>query len=309
MELLLSFHFIPLIGAFVHSILNNNNIHRYRVYSLIKPCSIFKEAASKKEGSALKVVLLAGGFGTRFSEETHLKPKPMIEIGDKPILWHIMQQYSKYGYNDFILCLGYKSHVIKEYFANYFLYHSDVTFDFGKENECTIHQKMVEPWKVTLVDTGLYSMTGGRVKRIQKYVGNEPFMLTYGDGVSDINIKELVEFHQSHGKFATLTTTQPPGRFGTLKLSNNNRVEQFQEKVLGDGGWISAGFFVLEPQVFNYLNNGDQTVFEKEPLENLARDQQLMAYKHEGFWHPMDTLRDKNHLEKLYQSEQAPWLR
>lgn len=257
----------------------------------------------------MKVVLLAGGFGTRFSEETHVKPKPMIEIGDKPILWHIMQHYSNYGYNDFIICLGYKSHVIKEYFANYFLYHSDVTFDFGKDNQCTIHQKKAEPWKVTLVDTGLHSMTGGRVKKIQKYVGDEPFMLTYGDGVSDINIKELVKFHQSHGKLATLTTTQPPGRFGTLKLSNNNRVEQFQEKIQGDGGWINAGFFVLQPEVFNYINKGDQTVFEKEPLENLAKDQQLMAYKHEGFWHPMDTLRDKNHLEKLYHSDQTPWLK
>jgi glucose-1-phosphate cytidylyltransferase len=255
----------------------------------------------------VKVLILAGGFGTRISEETHLKPKPMIEIGDKPIIWHIMKLYSSYGYNDFIICLGYKSHVIKEYFLNYYLYNSDLTFDFQKGNEFIIHQHSVEPWRVTLVDTGLNTMTGGRIKKVQDYVGNESFMLTYGDGVSDVNIKELVEFHRSHGKLATLTTTQPQGRFGVLSLSNDQRVEKFQEKIQGDGGWINAGFFVLQPEVFNYLNNGEQTIFEKEPLENLAKDGQLMAYKHNGFWYPMDTLRDKKYLQEMWESSKAPW--
>ncbi|MGG3888363.1 glucose-1-phosphate cytidylyltransferase [Metabacillus fastidiosus] len=257
----------------------------------------------------MKILILAGGFGTRISEETHLKPKPMIEIGDKPILWHIMQQYSSYGFNDFIICLGYKSHVIKEYFSNYFLYNSDVTFDFQKENKCTIHHNSAEPWKVTLVETGLNTLTGGRVKRVQKYVGNEPFMLTYGDGIGNVNIKKLVEYHRSHGKLATVTATQPQGRFGALSLSSDQSVERFQEKIHGDGGWINAGFFVLQPEVFNYLNNGDQTVFEKEPLENLAKDGQLMAFKHNGFWHPMDTLRDKKYLEEVWDSGKAPWKR
>jgi glucose-1-phosphate cytidylyltransferase len=262
---------------------------------------------TKERGKNVKVVILAGGFGTRISEETHLKPKPMIEIGDKPILWHIMKLYSSHGYNDFIICLGYKSHVIKEYFFNYFLYNSDLTFKFHKGNEFIIHQHSVEPWKVTLIDTGLNTMTGGRIKKVQDYVGNQPFMMTYGDGVSDVNIKELVEFHRSHGKLATLTSTQPEGRFGVLSLSSDQKVEKFQEKIQGDGGWINAGFFVLQPQVFNYLNQGDQTIFEKEPLENLAKDGQLMAYKHSGFWYPMDTLRDKRYLQELWESNKAPW--
>lgn len=231
----------------------------------------------------------------------------MIEIGEKPILWHIMKLYSSYGFNDFIICLGYKSHVIKEYFSNYFLYNSDVTFDFQQENKCIFHQHTAEPWKVTLVETGLHSLTGGRIKRVQRYVGDEPFMLTYGDGVSDVNIKDLVDFHRSHGKLATVTATQPQGRFGALSLSSNHQVEKFEEKIQGDGGWINAGFFVLEPEVFNYIQNGDQTIFELDPLENLAKDGQLMAFKHMGFWHPMDTLRDKKYLEGLWKSGNAPW--
>lgn len=255
----------------------------------------------------MKVVLLAGGFGTRISEETHLKPKPMIEIGEKPILWHIMKLYSRYGFNEFIICLGYKSHVIKDYFSNYFLYNSDVTFDFDQENTSTFHQHTVEPWKVTLVETGLNTLTGGRIKRIQDYVGNEPFMLTYGDGVSDVNIKDLVEYHRSHGKLATVTATQPQGRFGALSLSPDLKVDRFQEKIHGDGGWINAGYFVLQPEVFDYIKSGDQTVFEKEPLENLAKNGQLMAFKHSGFWHPMDTLRDKKYLEEIWSTGNAPW--
>jgi glucose-1-phosphate cytidylyltransferase len=255
----------------------------------------------------VKVLILAGGFGTRISEETDLKPKPMIEIGDKPILWHIMKLYSSYGFNDFIICLGYKSHVIKEYFSNYFLYNSDITFDLQKRNECIIHKNSAEPWKVTLVDTGSNTLTGGRIKRVQDYVGNEPFMVTYGDGVSDVNIKDLVEFHRSHGKLATVTTTQPEGRFGVLSLSVDQKVEKFQEKIKGDSSWINAGFMVLQPEVFNYLINGDQTVFEKEPLENLAKDGQLMAFKHTGFWYPMDTLRDKQYLQEIWASGKAPW--
>lgn len=231
----------------------------------------------------------------------------MIEIGDKPILWHIMQLYFSHGFNDFIICLGYKSNVIKEYFSNYFLYNSDVTFDFNKENTCLFHRSAAENWKVTLVDTGLNTLTGGRIKRVQKYVGDEPFMLTYGDGVSDVNIKELVEFHRSHGKLATVTSTQPQGRFGVLSLSPDQRVEKFQEKIQGDGGWINAGFFVFQPEVFNYLNNGDQTVFEKDPLENLAKDRQLMAFKHTGFWHPMDTIRDQRYLQEIWDSDKVPW--
>lgn len=257
----------------------------------------------------MKVVILAGGFGTRISEETHLKPKPMVEIGGKPILCHIMQLYSNYGFNDFIICLGYKSHVVKEYFANYFLYNSDVSFDFRNGNKITIHEHFAQPWKVTLVETGLKTLTGGRIKKIQKYVGDEPFMLTYGDGVGDINIKKLVEFHRCHGKYATITTTQPQGRFGILSLSPDQKVEKFQEKIKGSTEWINAGFFVLQPEVFNYLNNDEQTIFEKEPLERLAKDGQLMAFKHTGFWHPMDTLRDKNYLEEIWSSGYVPWLK
>lgn len=254
----------------------------------------------------MKVVILAGGYGSRISEESHIKPKPLIEIGEKPIICHIMSIYSHYGYNDFIICLGYKGFLIKEYFAHYFMYQSDVTFDFRNDNQMIIHDRSVEPWKVTLVDTGKDTMTGGRVKRIQPYVGDEPFLLTYGDGVSSINIRDLVDFHRSHGKLATVTATQPPGRFGALKLSGDNCVAGFQEKPKGDGGWINAGFFVMEPQVFDYIE-GDQIVLEKEPLESLAKANQLMAYKYSGFWHPMDTLRDKNYLEELWRSRKAEW--
>lgn len=254
----------------------------------------------------MKVVILAGGFGTRISEESHLKPKPMIEIGERPILWHIMKLYSHYGFNDFIVCLGYKGYYIKEYFAHYFLHESDVTFDFRNKSERVVHQHSAEPWTVTLVNTGLETMTGGRVKRIQPYIGNEPFMLTYGDGVANVNIEELVAYHKAHGKIATVTSTQPSGRFGALALSETNEVLGFQEKPKGDGAWINGGFFVLESSVFDYIE-GDATVLEKEPLESLARDNELVAYKHAGFWQPMDTLRDKNQLEELWKAGQAPW--
>ena len=254
----------------------------------------------------MKVVILAGGFGTRISEESHLKPKPMIEIGEYPIIWHIMKTYSAYGFREFIICLGYKGYKIKDYFLNYFLYKSDITVDFQNENKQIIHHHDAEPWKITLVETGLETLTGGRVKRIQKYIGNESFMLTYGDGVGNIDIRELVQFHKNHGKLATLTATQPSGRFGALTIVENHQVESFKEKTKGDGGWISGGFFVLQPEIFDYLEN-DQTIFEKDPLENLAINGQLMAYKHSGFWHPMDTLRDKNYLEELWKSNNAPW--
>ena len=230
----------------------------------------------------------------------------MIEIGGKPILWHIMKIYSYYGFNDFIICLGYKGYYIKEYFANYFLHQSDITFDFANNNQKIIHNHSAEPWRVTLVNTGMETMTGGRVKRIQKYINNEPFMLTYGDGVADIDIQKLLEYHQNHGKIATVTSTQPSGRFGALKLSDNNEVLGFQEKPKGDGGWINAGFFVMQPEVFKYIKD-DATILEKDPLENLAKDQQLAAYKHDSFWQPMDTLRDKNLLDELWQTSNAPW--
>jgi glucose-1-phosphate cytidylyltransferase len=251
----------------------------------------------------MKAVILAGGFGTRISEETYLKPKPMVEIGAKPILWHIMKTYSFFGINEFIICLGYKGYVIKEYFANYFLHMSDVTFDM-KKNKIKIHRNDCEPWIVTLVDTGSNSMTGGRLKRIVPYV-DEDFCFTYGDGVSDINIAKLVEFHKAHGKLATLTAVQPPGRFGTLVLERN-RVSRFKEKPKGDGNWINGGFFVLSPQVAHYID-GDHTYWEREPMERLAKDGQLIAYKHHGFWQAMDTLRDKNHLEELWAKGNAPW--
>jgi glucose-1-phosphate cytidylyltransferase len=254
----------------------------------------------------MKVVILAGGFGTRISEESHLKPKPMIEIGERPILWHIMKTYSSYGFNDFVICLGYKGYCIKEYFAHYFLHESDVTFDFKNHNERVIHHHSAEPWSVTLVNTGLETMTGGRVKRVQSYVGDETFMLTYGDGVSDVNIKELLACHKAHGKLATVTSIQPSGRFGALDLSEGNSVRGFQEKPKGDGAWINAGFFVLEPGIFDYIG-GDTTILEKEPLEKLAKDNELVAYKHPGFWQPMDSLRDKNHLEDLWKGGNAPW--
>lgn len=253
----------------------------------------------------MKVVILAGGLGTRISEETVVRPKPMVEIGGRPILWHIMKTYSHYGFNDFVVCLGYKGYIIKEYFSNYFLHMSDVTFDL-KNNSMQVHQQYAEPWKITLVDTGSDTMTGGRVRRIAPYVGDGTFMLTYGDGVSNVNIAELVNFHKRHGKTATVTSTQPSGRFGALSLDEDNKVISFQEKPAGDGSWINGGFFVLEPKVLSRIG-GDSTVFEKEPLEGLAHDQELVAFKHSGFWQPMDTLRDKMHLEELWNSGNAPW--
>lgn len=257
----------------------------------------------------MKTVILAGGLGTRISEESHLKPKPMIEIGDKPILWHIMKIYSHYGFNDFIICLGYKGYVIKEFFADYYLHMSDVTFDFTNGNGMTIHQNVAEPWKVTLVDTGLNAQTGARVKKIQKYVGDEPFFLTYGDGVSDININELLEYHQSKKKFATLSAIQPGGRYGVLDINNNGIVKNFVEKAKEDGGWINAGFMVFEPEVFNYLSSNDSCILERDPMNNLAKDNQLNAYKHTGFWQCMDTQRDKGLLEGLWGRGSAPWKR
>ena len=255
----------------------------------------------------MKVVLLAGGFGTRISEESDIKPKPMIDIGGKPILWHIMKQYSHYGYNDFVILLGYKSYVIKEYFANYFLHQSDVTIDM-KNNNMEIHNNSSEPWKVTLVDTGLHTMTGGRIKRAQKYIGDEPFMLTYGDGVSDINIKELVDFHKSTNSALTMTSVQPEGRFGALDIESDGKVSSFIEKPKGDGHWINAGFFVCESKVFDYITEGDSTIFEQSPLVNLAKDGQINAFKHTGFWKPMDTLRDKMSLNKMFDENEAPWI-
>ncbi len=252
----------------------------------------------------MKVVILAGGLGTRLSEETVVRPKPMVEIGGKPILWHIMKIYSHYGYNDFIVCLGFKGYMIKEYFSNYFLHMSDVTFDM-QSNTMVVHHQKAEPWRVTLVDTGQESMTGGRVKRVESYLDGT-FMLTYGDGVANVDIREVVLFHQRHGKAATVTSTQPSGRFGALSLNENGEVLAFQEKPAGDGSWINGGFFVLERSVLDRIS-GVNTVFEKEPLEGLARDGQLMAYKHSGFWQPMDTLRDKQQLEELWTSGRAPW--
>ncbi|MGL5206907.1 MAG: glucose-1-phosphate cytidylyltransferase [Acidaminococcaceae bacterium] len=254
----------------------------------------------------MKVVLLAGGFGTRISEESHLKPKPMIEIGEQPILWHIMKIYSSYGFNEFIVCAGYKQHIIKEYFADYFLHTSDVTFDFTNNNEMMIHHNSAEPWKVTIVDTGLNTMTGGRLKRIQKYVGDETFMLTYGDGVSNVDIAKLVEFHKTHGKIATMTAVTVGQRFGVLEINKTGVISSFREKNDMDGGVINGGYMVLEPKIFEYIDR-DSTVFEKEPLERVAMEQQLMAFKHNGFWQCMDTQRDKMQLEELWESGNAPW--
>ena len=256
----------------------------------------------------MKVVLLAGGFGTRISEESHLKPKPMIEIGGKPILWHIMKEYSHFGYNEFIICCGYKQHVIKEWFANYYLHNSDITFDFTKENKMEVHSNVAEPWKVTLVDTGLNTMTGGRIKRIQSYIGNSSFMLTYGDGVSDVNIKALVEFHENHGKIATMTSVNVGQQFGILEIEKDGTVSRFREKSNLDGGVINAGYMVLNPEIFDYID-GDSTVFEKKPLERLARNGELMAYQHDGFWKCMDTQRDKQQLEDMIAAGNAPWMR
>lgn len=254
----------------------------------------------------MKAVILAGGLGTRMSEETHTKPKPMIEIGGKPILWHILKTYSHHGINDFIICCGYKGYVIKEYFANYFLHMSDVTFDISK-NSMEVHQQSAEPWRVTLVDTGDDTMTGGRLKRVAPYLqGEEDFCFTYGDGVSDVNITQLIAFHRAHGLQATLTATYAPGRFGALDIQADQRIIAFKEKPKGDGGMINGGFFVLSPKVIDLIAN-DQTVWEHEPLEVLAETNQLKAFPHSGFWQPMDTLRDKIYLEKLWQSGNAQW--
>lgn len=254
----------------------------------------------------MKVVILAGGFGTRLSEETGVKPKPMVEIGDRPILWHIMKIYSAHGINDFIICLGYKGWVIKEYFAKYSLFMSDVTFDL-RNNNMKVHQNGTEPWKVTLIDTGEKTMTGGRLKRIKDYIGDETFCLTYGDGVTDLNIGELIDFHRDQKTLATLTAAQSPGRFGAFKLERNqHKISAFKEKPQGDGAWINGGFFVLEPGVMDYIE-GDSTVWEREPMERLAHDGMVSAYRHYGFWQPMDTLRDKNVLEELWRSGKAPW--
>lgn len=254
----------------------------------------------------MKVVILAGGFGTRLSEVTDILPKPMVEIGGKPILWHIMKIYSYYGFNDFIICLGYKGYVIKEYFHHYYLHHSDITINLTN-NVIDYHQCKAEPWKVTLIDTGLDTMTGGRIKRIQNYIGNETFMLTYGDGVGDVNISNLINFHKKNQKLATLTAVQPSGRFGSLGLSDDSSVVSFQEKPKGDGAWVNSGFFVLEPGIFNYIKNADKTVWELHSLPCLSQESQLIAYKHNGFWKPMDTLRDKNELENLWTSGKAAW--
>lgn len=252
----------------------------------------------------MKVVILAGGLGTRLSEETSIRPKPMAEVGEKPILWHIMKIYSHYGFNEFIICLGYKGYMIKEYFSNYFLHNCDVTFDM-RTNERHVHQNVNEPWRVTLLDTGAETMTGGRVKRAQPYVEGDRFMLTYGDGVADVDIDALVAFHAAHGKLATITAVQPLGRFGALDLEDET-VMSFREKPVGDGDWINGGFMVLEPEVFDRIE-GDSTVLEQEPLRSLARDHELRAFRHPGFWQPMDTLRDKMHLEQLWLSGSAPW--
>lgn len=253
----------------------------------------------------MKVVLLAGGYGTRLSEETDIKPKPMVEIGGRPILWHIMKLYSAYGFNEFIVCLGYKGYVIKEYFANYFLHMADVTFDLTK-NTMEVHRGQAEPWKVTLVDTGIDTMTGGRIKRIREYVGDEPFMVTYGDGLSNQNLKDLIAFHKQHGKIGTMTVVQPSGRFGAVELGERGHVSAFIEKPRGDGAWINAGFFVFNSGIFDFIEN-DHTVFERQPLENLTKKGQLAAFQHHGFWKPMDTLREKNELEDLWKSGSAPW--
>jgi len=252
----------------------------------------------------MKAVILAGGLGTRISEESHLRPKPMIEIGGKPILWHIMKIYSHYGIHDFVICLGYKGYFIKEYFANYFLHMSDVTFDMS-HNNMEVHQKNVEPWRVTLVDTGETTLTGGRLKRVRDYIGDETFCFTYGDGLADLDIGELVAFHEQHCKSATVTAIQPPGRYGALNM-DGNRVTSFQEKPAGDGAWINGGFFVLEPSAIDYIE-GDDTSWEAKPLMRLASDGELGAFRHRGFWQAMDTLRDKNQLEALWQGGDTPW--
>lgn len=255
----------------------------------------------------MKVVILAGGFGTRISEESQFKPKPMVELGNLPILVHIMKLYSYYGFNDFVICAGYKQHVIKEYFADYFLHTSDITFDFTNgKSDMVVHHNYSEPWKVTVADTGLNTMTGGRVKRVKEYLNNEPFMLTYGDGVSDLNIKELLEYHESHGKLVTMSAYNASQRFGVLDINNEGQIEEFREKSKGDGSMINIGFMVCQPEFLNYIED-DSTVLEKAPLEKVAKEGQLMAYKHEGFWQCMDTVREKQELEKMWASGNAPW--
>ncbi|HKG70114.1 MAG TPA: glucose-1-phosphate cytidylyltransferase [Segetibacter sp.] len=253
----------------------------------------------------MKVVLLAGGLGTRLSEETDIRPKPMVEIGGKPIIWHIMKHYSHYGFNDFIVCLGYKGYVIKEFFANLFLHLSDVTIDISN-NEIQVHNSPVDKWKITLVETGSHTMTGGRIKRVKKYIDNERFMLTYGDGVSDVNINQLISFHEQKGKMCTVTAVQPSGRFGVLQINDNNEVESFHEKRAEDSGWINGGFFVCEPGIFDFIE-GDDTMWERNPLEAIAQQKQLASYKHRGFWKPMDSLKDKMDLNELWNTDKAYW--
>ena len=254
----------------------------------------------------MKILVLAGGLGSRLSEETTIRPKPMVEIGGKPILWHIMKIYSFYGFNEFIILCGYKSYIIKEYFANYYMHMADMTIDMVK-NKTEFHKIHSEPWKVSLIDTGADSGTGGRIKRVKNYIGNEPFMVTYGDGVADVNINDLLSYHKKHGKAITITAVQPEGRFGSLVLDEMDRVTKFIEKQKGDGTWINGGYFVCEPQVMDYIDN-DETIFERDPLDNLAKDGELYAYRHYGFWKPMDTLRDKIQLENLIETKNAPWI-
>lgn len=256
----------------------------------------------------MKILILAGGYGTRISEESQFYPKPMIEIGGMPILWHIMKSYSYYGFNDFVICAGYKQHVIKEWFADYALHTSDITFDFANNGQMQVHKQHAEPWKVTIVDTGLDTMTGGRVKAVQEYIGDESFMLTYGDGVCDVNIQQLLEFHKSHGKLATITAVEPGGRFGVLDIEKSGAIQTFGEKRKEDGGWINGGYMVLEPLVLDYID-GPECVFEEHPLEILAKQGELMAYKHSGFWQCMDTLREKKLLDQLAQSGDGPWMK
>lgn len=254
----------------------------------------------------MQVVILAGGFGTRISEESHLIPKPMIEIGEKPILWHIMKYYAAFGHTEFIICCGYKQYIIKEFFADYYLHMSDITFDFTNENKMIVHNNYSEPWKVTLIDTGLTTMTGGRIKRVEKYINNETFMMTYGDGLSNVNLNELANFHKSHHKIATVTAIQPGSRFGMMDIDDDENISNFKEKDIEDGGWINGGFMVLNPEIFKYID-GDDCIFERQPMEHMAVNGELKAYKHIGFWQCMDTLRDKEHLNGLWKNNQAPW--
>jgi glucose-1-phosphate cytidylyltransferase len=254
----------------------------------------------------MKVLILSGGYGTRLSEETYLKPKPMVEVGEMPIIWHIMKSYSNYGFNEFILLLGYKGYCIKEFFANYFMHSSDITIDLA-QNNIYVHQSNCEPWTITFLDTGLNAMTGARIKKARQYLGRETFMLTYGDGLCDVNINDLYRFHKSHGKMATVTAVKPGGKFGAMDLSEKNYVTCFREKSRGDEAWINGGYFVLEPEIFQYIKDGDSEVWEKTPLEKLSNDNQLVAFRHDGFWRPMDTLRDKNELDELWKSGKAPW--